>query len=425
MTDRRVTDRVQGPTNGLRGRGAPAHDAPGRRPALTLPDDWPSHDRPNLHAAAEWLARSIDVTGTAGSSVAFRLYRGWHWPYPETTGYIIPTFYDYAEACARPEFADRATRAADWLVSLQYDDGAFPASHVDGKPKPPSVFNTGQIIQGLVAAHERVADPRYLDSAARAAAWLAGQQDDDGQWRRHSYRGGGSPSYYARVCWPMLQCARHTGDGGVQRAAIRGLRAIVERRRGNDTIADWGFAPGRPAFTHTIAYTIRGLLESAEILAEGGEEAGGVTEACHAAAAAACMKLFRLLEVNKRLAAAYDDSWRGTHWYVCLTGHCQIALCWMRLGDRTGDLRLLNAACKAIDVVTASQRLGRWVPRAIRGGVAGSRPVFGRYVALRYPNWAAKFLMDAILYRNERLRWLRLNPPNAGFAFPSRRLSPA
>jgi hypothetical protein len=35
-----------------------------------------------------------------------------------------------------------------------------------------------------------------------------------------------------------------------------------------------------------------------------------------------------------------------------------------------------------------------------RGGLPGSKPFWGSYMPLRYPNWAAKFLTDAILMAN-------------------------
>jgi hypothetical protein len=33
----------------------------------------------------------------------------------------------------------------------------------------------------------------------------------------------------------------------------------------------------------------------------------------------------------------------------------------------------------------------------IRGGISGSQPVWGKYMTLRYPNWAAKFHSDTMI----------------------------
>jgi hypothetical protein len=33
----------------------------------------------------------------------------------------------------------------------------------------------------------------------------------------------------------------------------------------------------------------------------------------------------------------------------------------------------------------------------VRGAIAGSYPIYGRYERLKYPNWATKFFVDALL----------------------------
>ncbi|TAL88652.1 MAG: hypothetical protein EPN71_14680, partial [Rhodanobacter sp.] len=38
----------------------------------------------------------------------------------------------------------------------------------------------------------------------------------------------------------------------------------------------------------------------------------------------------------------------------------------------------------------------------VRGGVPGSHPRSGGYMKNRYPNWAAKFFMDALMLQLER-----------------------
>ena len=57
-------------------------------------------------------------------------------PYPEVTGYFIPTLYNWGEQ----ELARTCTR---WLLSIQLPSGAFPAP--DGVPY---TFDTGQIMRG-------------------------------------------------------------------------------------------------------------------------------------------------------------------------------------------------------------------------------------------------------------------------------------
>lgn len=351
--------------------------------------------------AAEWLVRSIEACGGQGSAVYysrwFRPWRGWAPPYPETTGYIIPTLLDYSVYANRPELVELAIRQADWICTLQFEDGALPGGdtenwHRVGK----SIFNTGQMMIGLVAVHDQTREGRYLDVALRAAHWLTRNVDPEaGVWTSFGYRSGFSPAYYTRVAWPMLEVSSRSGDLDVRRAATRVLQTIAGWQEPNGAVRNWGFAPDKPAFTHTIAYTIRGLLESARLL---GDEGRPLFEVAHKAAEA----LLRRMELRGRLAGAYDESLRGVYWYTCLTGDCQMALAWMRIGDALGDDRYLSAAVKAVEHVLRRQRV-RCLDPNLRGAVGGSSPLWGRYVSMRYPNWAPKFLLDAAMEVDIRL----------------------
>jgi hypothetical protein len=362
-------------------------------------------------AAANWLLRSIKACNDCGSAVYYsrwyRPWRGWMWPYPETTGYIIPTLLRYAEFAGRPDCISIALRQADWLVSLQYDEGGLPGSHVArGRVLPPSVFNTGQMILGLVAAADHTGEAKYLNSASRAAAWLARELDTDtGTWRHHAYVEGYSPAYNTRVCWPMLELHSRAPDEHVRAAALRALVTIAHWCQDNGAVRNWGFNPGAPAYTHTIAYTIRGFWESARLLGSAGDRYARL-------ASASADALRRRMELRGRLAGAYDLSLRGRYWYTCLTGNCQLALIWMKIGEQLGDARYLSAALKALQVVINGQRIHHPDPN-VRGAIPGSSPVWGRYLTLRYPNWAVKFYLDALMLAHTRLQRLLESGPCA------------
>jgi hypothetical protein len=111
----------------------------------------------------------------------------------------------------------------------------------------------------------------------------------------------------------------------------------------------------------------------------------------------------RKLEVLPRLAAHYDADWRPTARHACLTGTVQLGGVWLRLFDVTEDPRWLNAGLKAVEQAAARQEPGPW--RQIKGALAGSFPLWGRYAPLQYPNWATKFLADSLmLYEEQRRR---------------------
>jgi hypothetical protein len=55
-----------------------------------------------------------------------------------------------------------------------------------------------------------------------------------------------------------------------------------------------------------------------------------------------------------------------------------------------------EAARRAIQFVSRTQQLKAENP-GIRGGIAGSTPIYGHYERFTYPNWATKFYIDALL----------------------------
>src|SRR5213080_730895 len=79
----------------------------------------------HLAEVMRWLCRAQDHGGGSGGvSAGFSLIKGWLPPYPETTGYIIPTFFDYANLTGLQEMHDRAIRMAEWEIAVQLPSGA-------------------------------------------------------------------------------------------------------------------------------------------------------------------------------------------------------------------------------------------------------------------------------------------------------------
>lgn len=103
------------------------------------------------------------------------------------------------------------------------------------------------------------------------------------------------------------------------------------------------------------------------------------------------------------LPGAFDDEWRPTGSYVCLTGNVQIARCLLIQESFAPDLRLVNAAARLVDFVCKHQRLELFFG-GLSGAVPGSMPIWGSYMRFRYPNWSAKFLCDAIMALTDRLK---------------------
>ena len=368
-------------------------------------------DEDHVRAAAAWLARAQDATRDGGVVGRYRLDTGWTSSYPETTGYLIPTFLELAELPGLGEFRDRARRAIRFLLDVQLPSGAFPGGEVHENRTEPSIFNTAQILCGLHAWLAAEPDPEVLASARRAADWLVSMQDADGAWRRHVYLG--IPTTYSAhaSCW-LAGFGRFIGDDRYVVAAQRHLEWVmghVDPETGWFDLAgfDESAHRRRDGFTHTIAYTLWGALETASIT--------GSTDAIDAVARAA-WEIARRFELRGWLPGVLDRNWRGRSSFECVTGTAQMALIWCRLAEIRQDARFLNAALKAVDAVKAAQIMER-ESEDLFGGIPGSDPVWGDYISLAFPNWAAKFFIDAVL-ACRRTCESKLPPQRAGAGLP-------
>ena len=87
----------------------------------------------NLQSAYRWLCTAQDASGDGGVAGLYNLLKGWGASYPETTGYIIPTFLHYGHFFNSPEARRRAIRMADWEVDVQLPSGAVRSGTLDVK----------------------------------------------------------------------------------------------------------------------------------------------------------------------------------------------------------------------------------------------------------------------------------------------------
>ncbi|MBK9512366.1 MAG: hypothetical protein IPO05_01775 [Flavobacteriales bacterium] len=137
-------------------------------------------DRLALRAVIDHLCRCQDH-GTDAGFGSYHLVHGHGPSYPETTGYIIPTFLAAAEVLDLPTLRHRALQAADWLLSIQRADGGWQGGRV-GEERASVVFNTAQVLRGMLAAHAFSGHRAYLDAAVRAGDWMVRVQERDGSW---------------------------------------------------------------------------------------------------------------------------------------------------------------------------------------------------------------------------------------------------
>jgi len=361
----------------------------GKRPLIAARPDTTDHAR-HLDAGADWLMASIAACGGEASSKGYRVGRGWMPPYPETTGYIIPTLLNLGEMRDDPAFAATARRMGAWLTGVQRPDGGFSGYEL-GLQEAPDVFDTGMILLGfnaLVQAGD--AAPEIAPAAARAAGFLAGALDDRGAFARHVSHDM-LHAYNVRSAWAMVAYGRLAGDPAATEAGLANVDWTLGRQRDNGFFDDNAFKPGGNANTHGIAYVLRGLLQvhaltgRADILA---------------AVRRGIDPVVALLDRHGWLAAEIGPDWTFRSPHICLTGCVQLAIVLIRLAGLTGETRLVEPAERLIATVAAAQDIRARGTRHF-GAIAGSYPLFGRYAPLQYPNWATKFFVDALILRGQ------------------------
>lgn len=343
----------------------------------------------HLRAAIDWLCRAQDVRAgfpdAGGVAAGWSFEDGWLPGYPETTGYIIETFLAAAPVLERHDLVDRAQRMIDWELSLQAPDGAFPG-HFGEPGSHPVIFNQGQIMHGLIAGHTRLGREDCLDAGLRAGRWLVAQQDADGCYRKFEHNG--VPHVYnTRAIWALAAMGVVAEQLDFIAAARRNLDWALTRQTASGWFDTNAFVPGRHPFTHTIAYAIRGFIEVGVLLGE---------LRYLQAAEAAARGIMGMQREDGWLAGTYGDGWTPEASYACVTGVAQMALCWLRLAQITGDDAYRHAARRAIAYVKRTQRLDD-EDTIVRGAIPGSAPIWGAYSRFEFPNWAAKFFADALI----------------------------
>lgn len=258
-------------------------------------------------------------------------------PYPEVTGYFVPTLYNWGER-------DLARACTDWLLSVQLPTGAFPAP--DGVPY---TFDTGQVMRGLCAALD---DRRDVEMPLRRACdWMLTQVEPSGRMITPStelWTDIANDLIHTYALPPLAEAGRRLGVREYSEAAAFVL-AYYKRQE--------ALVPFN-RLSHFHAYAIEALCEMGDLdLARLGM---AEVERCQRRSGA---------------VPAYPD----VDW-VCSTGLAQYAVIWYTLGDRP-----------------RADRAMRYLERIQNksGGFFGSYGKGARYIPRGEISWAVKYFLDA------------------------------
>ena len=344
--------------------------------------------------AVKWLLHAQQAAGDNGVPLGYFPCRGepagWMPSYPETTGYIISSLLAYAEYFDDSATRDAALEMARWEIAIQMPSGA-----VQGGPVCPparqtaAAFNTGMVLDGWCSAYRATGASDFLEAGRRVGDFLVQDLDENGYFRTNgAYVSTGEIKTYTCLCaWAMYRFGEIVGERLYQDAAVKVIEAALRQQQSNGWFAHNCLTQSIAPLTHTIGYTLQGVLEV------------GVAAQRSDFVAAARMGVDPLVaRVDRQglLAGRYYADWEPGAFSSCLTGNAQIAIVCYRLGELTGESKYKRAGDKLVDALKTLQKTDSSSP-ALNGAIAGSFPLFGGYMRAGYPNWATKYFVDALL----------------------------
>lgn len=346
--------------------------------------------------AAAWILRAQAATPDDGVSHGYfpcHWDHGWRGSYPETTGYIIPSLLEFAKRYDDPQARTSALKMAHWESAVQMANGAVQGGPVcDPADQVPAVFNTGMVLQGWTAAWRETKDDTFFESGRRAADFLVSDLGADGHYRSHGgYVTQHEIKTYNVLCsWALYRFSEDSGDQKYADAAVRNGEAALAEQNSAGWFANSCLTVPEAPLTHTLGYTMQGLLELGVLSGR---------DDFVAAAEKASRAICRQVAPGGYLAGRFSADWQPRASYSCLTGSVQIAIVLYRLFELTGAEEHRDAADLLLDFVKALQCSDSRDPN-VNGAIAGSFPILGGYMTAGYPNWATKYFLDAVMMQH-------------------------
>jgi len=352
-----------------------------------------------MKAAADWLIRAKKASDDNGVSLGYfpcqTLYDSpWFPSYPETTGYIIQSLVEYSQKYNDPSILEHALSMATWESEVQMSSGAVQGGPLcDPENQAAAIFNTGMVLQGYTAAIRAGADKDILKAAYRAADYLVNDIGSDGHFQTHGQfvTHEKIKTYNCLCSWALYRFSEDTGKSHYKEAAIRTVEAAIGEQRESGWFANNCLTNPLAPLTHTIGYTLQGILEVG--LLSGRED-------FLAAVVKGVNPVIEKIKENGFLYGRFYSNWEPACFSSCLTGSAQIAIVCFRLFEKIGSQKYKNSADKLVNFLKSLQKLDS--PNdAMNGAIAGSFPRSGSYMTMGYPNWATKYFLDCLMWQSK------------------------
>lgn len=343
----------------------------------------------HLREAIGWIKRAQDFGTDCGVSWGTKFGHGFRPSYPETTGYIICTFVELAKIFGTAEYLERAIAMGLWEVAVQMESGAVMGGLWSLAIRLQLCSTPGKFCSaGPLYTKRRVMSDLH-ERGERAAAWMMSMQEPNGSWIRgnSNYAAKDATLYNVKAAWGLARMGRATSYEEAVRTAVRNAEYTVARQAPNGWFPDCCLSDPRQPLLHTIAYAMQGLLGLGQLTGR---------KDFIASATVMANNLLKLMDVEGFIPGRINSSIAGTVKWCCLTGMAQTSIVWSWLYEITRQEGYREAVRRANRYLMARHDIGS-ADSAIRGGLAGSWPIWGGYCPLMVTSWAAKFFIDALV----------------------------
>ena len=301
--------------------------------------------------AISWIEANTIVEKTGKSIIN---NTNCHKGYPEVTGYYIPTLIRWG-------YRELAIDYAKWLISIQHDDGSW----YDTFAQMPYVFDTAQILKGLLAAYSIWPDENVKNAIIKGAMWLAGNIQHDGRFKAADESIWKMPKAYSELI--HLYCLSPIREVGIQFSKPELLKMVdlsIDYYKQNHMEEILHF----DLLSHFYAYVMEALVDLGEL-----------------ELAKIAMNNIANFQTEDGAVPGYND----VHW-VCSTGLFQLALTWFRVGDIERGIKAFSYACRL------QNESGGWY-----GSYPSAEDECNDYFAASEISWAVKYFLDALYYKNK------------------------
>ena len=301
--------------------------------------------------AISWIEANTIVEKTGKSIIN---NTNCHKGYPEVTGYYIPTLIRWG-------YRELAIDYAKWLISIQHDDGSW----YDTFAQMPYVFDTAQILKGLLAAYSIWPDENVKNAIIKGAMWLAGNIQHDGRFKAADESIWKMPKAYSELI--HLYCLSPIREVGIQFSKPELLKMVdlsIDYYKQNHMEEILHF----DLLSHFYAYVMEALVDLGEL-----------------ELAKIAMNNIANFQTEDGAVPGYND----VHW-VCSTGLFQLALTWFRMGDIERGNKAFSYACRL------QNESGGWY-----GSYPSVEDESNDYFAASEISWAVKYFLDALYYKNK------------------------